>query len=170
MERYEELLVALRRVIRATDMHSRQLIKTAGLTAPQLLILEAIRNDDTVTASELAKRVSLSQATVTNILERLERRDLIRRRRSSEDRRKVDILLTGPGLELLKRSPRPFQETFIRQFQEMPEWEQLMILSAVKKIAAMMNAETLEASPYLDVETLEDRFGAPAAALEHPVK
>lgn len=170
MERYEELIVALRRVNRATDMHSRQLIKTAGLTAPQLLILEAIRNDYAVTASRLAKRVSLSQATVTNILERLERRGLILRQRSSEDRRKVNVLLSEQGLELLKRSPRPFQETFIRQFQELPEWEQLMILSAVKKIAAMMNAETLDAEPYLDVDELDSRLETPAAPLDQPVK
>jgi len=42
MNRYDEVLVALRRIIRATDLHSRQLSKIAGLTAPQLLILQLL--------------------------------------------------------------------------------------------------------------------------------
>ena len=43
MNRYDEVLVALRRIIRATDLHSRQLSKVSGLTSPQLLILQLLR-------------------------------------------------------------------------------------------------------------------------------
>ncbi|MDX1268522.1 MAG: MarR family transcriptional regulator, partial [Oceanisphaera sp.] len=39
MEKHEEVLVALRQIIRAIDLHSRQLSKASGLTGPQLLLL-----------------------------------------------------------------------------------------------------------------------------------
>ena len=42
MEKHDEVLVALRQIIRAIDMHSRRLIKEAGLTSPQLLLLKGI--------------------------------------------------------------------------------------------------------------------------------
>ena len=43
MDRLEQVLTSLRRVIRATDLHSKHLAKTSGLTAPQILLLLAIR-------------------------------------------------------------------------------------------------------------------------------
>jgi hypothetical protein len=84
MTKIEDVLVALRRVIRATDLHSKQLIKTASVTAPQLLLLQAIHRHGDVMIGTLAKDVSLSQATVTTILDRLESRDLVYRLRSEE--------------------------------------------------------------------------------------
>lgn len=173
VEHYEELLVALRRVSRATDLHSRQLIKTFGLTAPQLLILRSIRNEYAATASNLARNISLSQATVTNILDRLEKRGLIRRYRSTEDKRKVNVLLTEKGVELLKRAPGPFQESFIEKFRKLPEWEQLMILSSVQKIAAMMDTEGREGPEtptVLDIDELDHRIAANSPELEESTK
>src|SRR5690554_7109109 len=84
MNRYEEVLVSLRRIIRATDLHSRQLNKVVGLTAPQLLILQILRQGEDLTTGEVAKRVSLSQATVTTIVDRLEKRNFVRRIRGEQ--------------------------------------------------------------------------------------
>lgn len=87
--RCDEVLVALRRVIRAVDLHSRQLVRSHGLTAPQALILKEIVSFGEIAVGEVAQRVSLSQATVTDILNRLEKRALVTRERSSADRRRV---------------------------------------------------------------------------------
>ena len=90
----EEVLIALRRVIRATDLHSKYLAKTTGLTAPQILLLQTLRDKGQVTIGELAQEMSLSQATVTTILDRLEKRGLVYRQRSQTDKRKVHAYLT----------------------------------------------------------------------------
>ena len=68
MNYIDDVLMALRRVIRATDLHSKYLAKTTGLTAPQILLLQTINKKSDVTIGELANDVSLSQATVTTIL------------------------------------------------------------------------------------------------------
>ena len=65
-----QVLVALRRIIRSIDMHSRTLVKYYGLTGPQLIILQEISKHDDITPGRLAKAVSLSQATVSRISER----------------------------------------------------------------------------------------------------
>jgi DNA-binding MarR family transcriptional regulator len=91
MEKYEELLVSIRKVIRAIDLHSKQLNKSSGLTGPQLLIMQEIARVKGVTAGAVAKEINLSAATVTNILDRLESRDLIERVRSKEDKRRVSL-------------------------------------------------------------------------------
>lgn len=155
MNCYEEVLVALRRIIRATDLHSRQLNRVAGLTASQLLILQLLRQGEDFTAGEVARQVSLSQATVTTIIDRLEKRGLVVRERGQEDRRKVFIYLTDAGEAALSDAPKPLQESFIQQFQDLHDWEQSMILSALERVAYMMDAQHIDASPVLDIGQLD---------------
>lgn len=155
LNRIEEVLVALRRVIRATDLHSKHLSKTTGLTAPQILLLQTIRDKNEVTIGEIAHDMSLSQATVTTIIDRLEKRNLVYRERSKEDKRKVHAYLTDQGLETLKNAPLPLQDQFTRQFGNLQEWEQTMIISALQRIAQMMDAQHIDASPVLDIGKLD---------------
>ena len=155
MDSLHQVLISLRRVIRATDLHSKQLVKTTSLTAPQLLLLQAIRDNGDVTIGEIAKKISLSQATVTTILDRLEKRELVKRVRSTTDKRRVHVYLTDKAIEILKGAPVPLQEQFSLQFNELDTWEQTMIISSLQRIAQMMDAEDIDAAPVLDVGALD---------------
>lgn len=155
MNRIDEILVALRRVIRATDLHSKHLAKTTGLTAPQMLLLQTIRDNGEATIGEIAQEMSLSQATVTTILDRLEKKNLVFRERSKEDKRKVHAYLTDEAMSLLIDAPLPLQDHLARQFNDLPEWEQTMLISSLQRVAHMMNAEHIDASPVLDVGTID---------------
>lgn len=159
MSSTDEVLVSLRRVIRATDLHSKYLAKTTGLTAPQILLLQTIRDKGQVTIGELANEISLSQATVTTILDRLEKRKLVYRERSDQDKRKVHAYLTDSGVETLQAAPTPLQEHFTRQFGDLQNWEQTMIIASLQRVAQMMDAQHIDASPVLDIGTI-DRHGA----------
>lgn len=150
MDRADEVLVALRRVMRATDLHSKQLVKQVGLTAPQLLIMQLLHRHGSMPSGELAQRVSLSQATVTSILDRLAAKGLVSRERSEEDRRKVFILLTESGAAKIADAPTPLQEHFVKQFGDLKDWEQAQIISALQRIAHMMDAHHIDAAPVLD--------------------
>jgi DNA-binding MarR family transcriptional regulator len=151
----DAVLIAIRKIIRATDIHSRRLIRTIGLTAPQLLLLQAIRNLGAVAISRLAMEVSLSQATVTTIIDRLEDRGLVTRQRSDCDKRVVHALLTDAGRELLKSAPTPIQEAFSTRFAQLPDWEQSQILAALQRVASMMDAESLDAGPFLEIGEID---------------
>ena len=147
MENYNDVLVALRRISRATDLHSKHLSKTSGLTMPQLLILQAIEKFGGTGVSTIAREVNLSQATVTTILDRLEKRGLIQRLRSGQDKRRVNVLLTEEGRNMTRHSPTPLQEHFIERFQELPEWEQTLVLSTLQRVAQMMDEKTIKTAP-----------------------
>lgn len=157
MSPIEDVLIALRRVIRATDLHSKHLAKTTGLTAPQIMLLQAIRVKGQATIGELAKDISLSQATVTTIMDRLEKRDMVYRQRSNEDKRKVYAHLTDKAYDVLKTAPLPLQDHFTTRFSNLQDWEQSMIISSLQRIAEMMDAHEIDAAPVLDVGTL-DRY------------
>lgn len=141
--------------MRAVDLHSRELVRTTGLTAPQLLLLQAIQTRGEVTVGELAQDISLSQATVTSILDRLEDRDYVLRKKSTVDKRKVHTNLTKKGLAAVKDAPVPLQKSFVKQFEQLQNWEQHMIIASLQRVAEMMDAQHLDASPVLDVGVLD---------------
>ncbi|NRA54278.1 MAG: MarR family transcriptional regulator [Gammaproteobacteria bacterium] len=144
MEKYEQLLISMRRVIRAIDVHSRQLNKESGLTGPQLLVMKKIAQLDGPMAKQVAKEITLSPATITNIIDRLEARELVKRQRSEHDKRKVELYLTQKGQLILDNDPQPLQRHFIERFQSLQGWEQSQILSSVERIATMMDADEID--------------------------
>lgn len=154
MEKHQELLIALRKVIRAIDLHSKHLSKTSGLTSPQLLIMLEIDKVSGVNSSQVAKKVNLSAATVTNILDRLENKNLISRVRDTQDKRKVGLYLTENGKTLLLHAPQALQEHFIENFSNLAQWEQSQLLSSMERLAGMMDANEIDAAPLLELNAM----------------
>lgn len=151
MEKHDELLVALRKVIRAIDLHSKKLEREVGLTGPQLLVMRAITRFNGAMVKEIADDTNLSPATITSILDRLQSRELIIRQRSTEDKRKVGVYLTEIGANALKAAPKMLQEHFIRRFDDLKDWEQSLLVSSMQRLANMMDAEQIDASPLLEI-------------------
>lgn len=150
MDTCDKVLISLRQIIRAIDLHSKRLEREVGLTGPQLLVTKLVGSHGEVTAGMIAKEVSLSQATVTSIIDRLELKGLLQRERSLFDKRKVMVTLTNKGEEALHRAPALLQESFISTFSHLEGWEQTLILSSLQRVANMMNAVDLDAAPLLD--------------------
>ncbi len=140
---------ALRRIIRAIDLHSRDLTQRYGLTGPQLLVLKEIAKHDVINIGDLARTVHLSQATVTGIVDRLERRHLAIRHRSTEDRRRVSVAATAHGRSILAGAPPLLQEHFIEGLGTLPEEHQRQILASLETIVQLMEAHDLSAGPIL---------------------
>ena len=157
MRKEEELLVALRRVIRAVDLRSKQLSKHGGLTGPQLLVMQNIQEKPGIMVREIAENINLSPATITNILDRLEGRDLATRIRSTQDKRKVGVFLTEKGKVAVVNAPRPLQEHFVERFSQLKEWEQSQMVATVQRIASMMDAEDIDASPFLELGSISEK-------------
>ncbi len=145
----DHVLVALRRIVRSIDMHSKKLVQTHRLTIPQVVLLREIQRRGRLSLSELAKHTSLSNATVTGIIDRLEARNFVRRIRSETDRRQVFVEIVADGAKLMTAMPPLLQENFIQQLQDLEKWEQAQILSSLERVACLMNAGEIEASPIL---------------------
>jgi len=150
MSDHDEILVALRRITRAIDLQSKRLVKTTGLTAPQLVVIDTLRKQGNLSPSAIARAVSLSQATITSILDRLTQAGLVERVKSDTDKRVVMARLTAPGVTASDNAPELLQAGFLRSFRELQPWEQNMLIASLQRIAELMDAEGLDASPFLD--------------------
>lgn len=145
----ERILVALRRVMRAVDLHSRKLVHTHSLTSPQLVLLREIDRVGEIAIGELARRSNIGNATATGIVDRLEQRGLVVRSRNGRDRRSVLVSCTDNARTLLSAAPPLLQERFMVELERLQDWEQEQILSSLERLAKMMNAEDLDAAPML---------------------
>ena len=144
-----EIVSALRRIIRAVDLHSKYLAQHYGLTGPQLVVLQSLEKRGPQTTGQLADGVSLGQATLSDILERLGKKKFIERRRSTEDKRRVINELTDVGRTAIQVAPPLLQERFANALEGLEDWEQTLILSTLQRVAKMMHAQEIEASPVL---------------------
>lgn len=149
------VIAALRRIIRATDTDSKTLAREAGLTVSQLLVLELLSAHKAVSPGRLARALGLAHASVTNVLDRLEARGLIARRRDDKDRRIVMVSLTAAGEAGLARAPSPLQERFLARFKPLAAWEKTAMLAALQRIVHLMDAGDLDAASVLDVGAID---------------
>jgi len=174
----DQVIVALRRITRAIDLHSRDLMQLVGLTSPQLAALQAIGRLQPITVGTLAKSIHLSQATLTGILTRMEARTLVFRARHDSDRRIVVVQLTEKGRAVLESAPSLLKDRFRHELLKLQEWEQTQMLATLQRIATMMDAEEIDASPVLaagaatatpeDVSQFLDKAVAPAEIAAFP--
>lgn len=156
MNKIHDVLVLLRQIIRATDIQEKHISRSTGLTLPQLMVMQTLRIHSSLTTGELAKEMRLAQATVTSILDRLEKKEMIGRERGKEDKRKVWVYLTDAGLELMKAAPTTQQDLFVRRFDDMQSWEQSMVLASLERITYMLDAQHIDAAPLLGIGQLDN--------------
>ncbi len=141
-ERYDlKILHSIRRIIRASDMHSKELASDYNITAPQLVTLHSIAVRQKTSINELSKMVSLDASTLVGIIDRLEAKGYVRRERSAEDRRQVAIHITDAGKSFIASAPSPLQSSLAKSLTRLTPLEQSIIAQSLERIVQMIDAE-----------------------------
>jgi DNA-binding MarR family transcriptional regulator len=103
----------------------------------QLMILQVLAGEKRLTASDLRSRVSLTAATLSGMLDRLEERGLLQRQRDDQDRRKQWLLLSEQGRALLEQAPSLLPPEFVERFAGLAEWERHSLTAALLRAAQL---------------------------------
>lgn len=150
-ERHDlRILRAIRRIIRSTDQHSRWLAGEYGVTVPQLLCLMKVVESGPLTVKAIADEIYLSSSTLVGIIDRLEKRDYVRRQRSTDDRRQVHVSATEAGRELIRHSPSPLQDNLLVALSKLPELESATIALSLERIVDLLEIKQVPAAPILE--------------------
>ncbi len=96
----------------------------------------------------------VSQATITALVDKLVSRGMVKREKSQIDRRQTDIVITEIGRRTIEASPDPLQQRFVRRFHDLQDWEQAMLVASLERVAAMLDAEDLDAAAVLETGDL----------------
>lgn len=160
LEPSHRILHAIRRISRAVDLYSKQLVLRFGITAPQLLVLDEIVAKGAMMVRTVANEIHLSSSTLVGIIDRLEAKGLARRERATGDRRKVMVVATEAGHSLVARAPSALQGTLAEALKHLPNEEQLLIARSLEKIVDLMEVGKWETEPIIpappsNTETLQ---------------
>lgn len=150
-DRVDDSLIALRRILRATALYERDLALAAGVTPAQLRVLQILhgRPDGSTTPKALATQMGVTQATVTAIIDKLESTEMVSRQRSETDRRQTNVMIAENGRATVRNAPDALQQRFVSAFDSMRDWEQAQLVASLERVAAMLDAEDIDAAPVL---------------------
>jgi DNA-binding MarR family transcriptional regulator len=147
--RIEGSLRALRRILQAADASARALARDTGMTGPQLMIMRLLAEAGEATPKTIAMDIRVAQGTATALIDKLEARGFVLRRRGEIDRRQIWVRPTGDGLAALAAAPDPLDTRFAERFARLAPWEQAMLLASLERVALMMGASGGAAAPFL---------------------
>ncbi|HEY9282614.1 MAG TPA: MarR family transcriptional regulator [Pyrinomonadaceae bacterium] len=108
----EEVILNLARTAEYVGSRGAEVLKRADLTPTQYNALRILRGagEEGLTCGEISERMVTKDSDITRLLDRLERRGLIRRERPETNRRVVVTRITGEGLSLLAELDEPVNE------------------------------------------------------------
>lgn len=125
-----------------SDAFQAELWREARLTFPQLAVLRCLRDGGPQLAGRLGEAAGLSAASTTRLIDRLEERELVRRRRGRGDRRCVEIHLTAQGRQLVGAVRVRRDSPLRRAVEAMTDTEQRALAAALRGLAR--SARSLE--------------------------
>jgi len=111
------IMDSFRRIVQSLRHSSNQCVKFSGLTGAQFFVLKHIKLKKNLSIKELAALTYTHQSSVSEVVSKLESMDLVKRNRSANDARRVELSITDKGKAKLKSSLMTAQENLINVLQ-----------------------------------------------------
>lgn len=129
----------LRQITHEVDRYSKYIQENYQITIPQLVCLREINENGPISLGALSKIVYVNSSTVTGIVDRLEKRNLVRRTRVSKDRRQIHVEITDEGIQFIANAPGPLEEKFAQRLNQLGKDEIKAILFAIERLVSLLN-------------------------------
>ncbi|NQW37218.1 MAG: MarR family transcriptional regulator [Flavobacteriales bacterium] len=151
-----EILIKLRRIVRSINLESKRVDKELGVSIPQLLCLQFLAEQDEfrTNASKLKAFLNLNASTITGIISRLEKKNLVVKLPKTIDKRITLISLTAKGMELIQNAPITFQQKLSEKLQALPPEKIKTIMEGIDLLTELMEFDEIDASPIITSEEL----------------
>lgn len=151
---YTDILIDIRKIVRALNLESKRIFKEYGVSIPQLLCIGFLYESDEhkSTHKALASFLKLNKSTVTGIIGRLEKKGLVSRLPKVGDRRITYIALTEEGILLQQQSPGLLHQKLASSLRELTDEKLTSIHNSLNVLITALGIELTDASPVLAIE------------------
>lgn len=103
-----EVLRKFRQVFNAVKNHFQQVEKKVGIGGAQVWALSLLHEQPGIGVNDLSNRMDIHQSTASNLVKTLVSSELIEVRKSTNDKRIVELFISPAGKRILKKAPAPF--------------------------------------------------------------
>lgn len=105
-----ELEWVLRRISSTIKQKGREILNDFPITPPQFVALQWLKEHGDMTIGELSAKMYIANSTMTDLVDRMEKAELVQRVRSTNDRRVVQVHLLDKGRDIIDRVIRARQQ------------------------------------------------------------
>ena len=149
-----EIIIKMRQIVRSINLESKKIQKQYGVSIPQVLCLNFIKDNPNYqsTQREIRNYLNLNASTITGIINRLEKKGFIARLPKLGDKRVSNIALTADGQKLLEKLPPLLQDRLTEQLSELPYEKVSRIETSLDDLISLLNIKEVDASPVLTIE------------------
>ena len=144
------VLDAIRRIVRAIRVSSRNAERAVGLSAAQLFVLSKLQSGRAMSLNDLADRTLTHQSSASVVVSKLVDRGLVRRTTSSADRRRQELSLTPAGRSTLARAPAAAQDELINGLQAMQAVRVRLLAALLNEFVAAVGLSDGAPPPLMD--------------------
>ena len=118
--------------------HLSEVFKKNGvnLTAEQYLVMDTLWNEGTLTQQAIAFIIQKDKNSVTQFIDNLEKKGLVARSVSKDDRRVNNIVVTKEGMALKDSTKQLAIETMEKALEGIPEQDVLTFVDVLKKVCS----------------------------------
>ena len=141
-----ELFETLKKIEAVMMKASTPKLHEFGFSKPELFILMHIHNKKSAHMTKLAKALDIPASSVTNMVDRLEKKNLVVRKNDSNDRRGVMVCGTPELEDTVARIFRICNETFAELLKPVPEDFLKQTVAALDRLYGYLSAENNEKS------------------------
>lgn len=152
-----EIINQLRKLIRAVALFSQEVKSKSGLNASQLACLTELADRGELSFRELSRLIHVSPSSVTKIIDVLESKFFVRRKREGDDRRVIKAAITPKGKEIVEGSPKSMQKKMLEGLALLSDGIKQQIKGDLEQLVMLIDAQDLSSVPVLDsVEKLNE--------------
>jgi DNA-binding MarR family transcriptional regulator len=146
-----EVLINIRKIVRSINLESKKIEKKYGVSIPQVLCLNFLRQskDCQATQGDIKTFLNLNPSTVSGIIQRLEKKNLIARLPKIGDKRVAKYVLTASGERLLVSIPSLLQDQLTTKLNNIDDLELKSIQTALNRLVDIMQIKNIEPLPEL---------------------
>ena len=138
----KQALKQFRIIFGAVRHHFRDIESTCGISGSQLWLLHEIASHPELGISRRAENLSIHQSTCSLLVEKLVKKQLIEKQRLTADQRKVGLLVTAAGKEVLAKAPQPVDGVFPQILATMDANALQSLNSALEQVIIKLDAKT----------------------------
>ncbi len=140
----KEIIFAIRRLMQAGELYTKELNKKYHISAPQLNCLLTLYENGPLPPSRIANHIMVKSSTITGIVDRLEQKGLVARFRNSPDRRVITIELTDAGKKLAEHAPPPIQQKIVDGLKRLSEDDIKQIVLGLTKLTDLLDFQDID--------------------------
>lgn len=147
----DDVLISIRKIVRAINLENKRVQKQFGVSIPQLLCLTFLLNQHKTAANHKAIKeyLNLNASTVTGIISRLHEKQLVEKIPHSSDKRVVEVKLTLKAKKLLKNSPHLMHSQLDEKLKQLSSSDLNQLTDALQLLIDLMGIQNLDSSPVI---------------------